>query len=45
MDNDYTAKRLMARHLRREHRWGIRKIAKEIGESESITRRMLDELV
>ena len=40
---EWTALRLMARHLRREHGWGIRKINLELGMSDAEVKRACDE--
>lgn len=37
------ARRLLARHLRLEHGWGIRRIGKELGLTDKAVRRALGE--
>lgn len=39
----WAADRLMARHLRREHGWGIRRINLELGMSDAEVKRACDE--
>lgn len=38
-----SAKQLMARHLRRDHGWGIRKIGRELGWSDKQVREVVDD--
>lgn len=40
---EWAAKRLMARHLRREHGWGIRRINLELGMSDAEVKRAVGE--
>ena len=41
---EWAAKRLMARHLRLEHGWGIRRINLELGMSDAEVKRAVGEV-